>query len=108
MESSPTQERVNRDSTLLRKRTISSSTSNGNSATLNASNANGNGSAVGGMIKPGSSILDQIGGPDHAGWMRKRGERYNSWKLRYFILKGPHLYYLKSNSKTVSEFLYYD
>jgi len=31
--------------------------------------------------------------------MRKKGERYNTWKLRYLILKGPHLYYLASDSK---------
>ncbi|KZT37537.1 hypothetical protein SISSUDRAFT_1034075 [Sistotremastrum suecicum HHB10207 ss-3] len=50
-------------------------------------------------LKAGQSILDQIGRPDHSGWMRKKGERYNSWKLRYFVLRGPHLYYLKSDSK---------
>ncbi|KAF9266108.1 hypothetical protein L218DRAFT_996886 [Marasmius fiardii PR-910] len=49
-------------------------------------------------LKPGQSVLEQIGEPDHSGWMRKRGERYNSWKLRYFVLKGSHLYYLRSNS----------
>jgi len=30
--------------------------------------------------------------------MRKKGDRYNSWKTRYFALKGPHLYILKSQS----------
>jgi len=50
---------------------------------------------------PGQSVLDQIGEPDHAGWLRKKGERYNTWKLRYLVLKGPHLYYLRSNSRTV-------
>ncbi|KDN34981.1 hypothetical protein RSAG8_11987, partial [Rhizoctonia solani AG-8 WAC10335] len=42
--------------------------------------------------------LDQIGEPDYSGWMRKKGDRYNSWKLRYFVLKGPHLYYLRSRT----------
>ncbi|TRM67427.1 hypothetical protein BD626DRAFT_100674 [Schizophyllum amplum] len=51
-----------------------------------------------GPLKQGQSILEQIGEPDHAGWMRKKGDRYNSWKPRYFVLKGPHLYYLRSNS----------
>ncbi|KAK0207084.1 hypothetical protein DFS33DRAFT_1318863 [Desarmillaria ectypa] len=51
-----------------------------------------------GQLKPGQSILEQIGEPDHTGWMRKRGDRYNSWKLRYFVLKGPHLYCLRSDS----------
>jgi hypothetical protein len=54
----------------------------------------------GGALKQGQSILEQIGTPDHEGWMRKKGERYNSWKVRYFALKGPHLYCLRSNSKT--------
>ncbi|OCH94505.1 hypothetical protein OBBRIDRAFT_747510 [Obba rivulosa] len=57
-------------------------------------------SIAGGTLKSGQSILEQIGKPDHSGWMRKKGERYNSWKSRYFVLKGPHLYYLKSDSKS--------
>lgn len=52
-----------------------------------------------GTLKAGQSVLEQIGTPDHNGWMRKKGEHYNTWKLRYFVLKGPHLYYLRSNSK---------
>ncbi|KAG9317765.1 hypothetical protein JVU11DRAFT_1983 [Chiua virens] len=51
-------------------------------------------------LKPGKSIVEQIGHPDHQGWMRKKGDHYNSWKLRYFIIKGPHLYILRSNSRT--------
>ena len=51
--------------------------------------------------RPGKGILEQIGIPDHKGWMRKRGEHYNTWKSRYFLLKGPHLYWLKSNNVTV-------
>jgi len=50
-------------------------------------------------LKPGQSVLEQIGEPDHNGYMRKKGERYNTWKLRYFVLKGPHLYYLASHSR---------
>jgi hypothetical protein len=45
--------------------------------------------------------LEQIGEPDHQGWMRKRGERYNTWKSRYFVLKGPHFYWLKSGNASV-------
>ena len=52
-------------------------------------------------LKPGRSIVEQIGQPDHVGWMRKKGD-YNSWKLRFFIIKGPHLYILRSYSKAVS------
>lgn len=53
-----------------------------------------------GQLKIGQSILEQIGHADHYGWMRKKGDRYNNWKLRYFVLKGPHMYCLRSNSKT--------
>ncbi|TFK69427.1 hypothetical protein BDN72DRAFT_614262 [Pluteus cervinus] len=76
---------------LLRKRT-SSAISGGDVVKAN-----------GGIIsplKPGMSVLEQIGQPDHNGWMRKKGDRYNNWKLRYFVLKGPHLYCLRSNSRT--------
>lgn len=58
-------------------------------------------SGVTGAIKQGQSILQQIGEPDHAGWMRKKGERYNMWKSRYLILKGPHLYCLRSSNTSV-------
>lgn len=53
------------------------------------------------VLKPGQSILEQIGTPDHEGWLRKKGEKYNSWKVRYFVLKGPHLYWLRNKSKAV-------
>jgi len=55
-----------------------------------------------GPVAQGRSIMDQIGEPDHAGWMRKKGERYHSWKTRYFVLQGPHMYCLRSGSNTVS------
>ncbi|KAJ7786636.1 hypothetical protein B0H16DRAFT_1401843 [Mycena metata] len=83
--------------TLLRKRTSSSQTTDAaKAATTAAAAANGNGAS---KLKPGQSILEQIGEADHTGWMRKKGDRYNSWKLRYFILKGPDLYCLRSNTK---------
>jgi hypothetical protein len=42
------------------------------------------------------SAISKIGKPDYAGYMKKKGERYNTWKNRYFVLKGSHLYYMKS------------
>jgi hypothetical protein len=54
------------------------------------------------VLKSKKNIIDQIGQPDHEGWMRKKGDHYNSWKVRYFIIKGPHLYILRSNNKAVS------
>lgn len=44
------------------------------------------------------NLLEKIGKPDHSGWLMKKGEKYNSWKQRYFVLKGVHLYYLKSET----------
>jgi hypothetical protein len=58
-------------------------------------------SPTNGSFKSGQSILEQIGQPDHKGWMRKKGEHYNTWKTRYFVLKGPHMYWLKSNNTSV-------
>jgi len=52
-------------------------------------------------FKPGRSIIEQIGTPDHQGWMRKKGDHYNAWKMRYFIIKGPHLYILRSDNQAV-------
>lgn len=59
--------------------------------------------AAGVTLKPGKSILDQIGRPDHAGWLRKKsGRYYSTWKLRYFVLKGPQLFYISSDRRSVS------
>jgi hypothetical protein len=44
------------------------------------------------------NLMDKIGRPDHSGWMRKKGEQYNTWKMRFFVLKGTYLYYLKSEA----------
>ncbi|KAF5322385.1 hypothetical protein D9619_000742 [Psilocybe cf. subviscida] len=81
----------------LRKRTVSTpGTSSANASTVVASEVNG---ASGPNFKEGQNILEQIGEPDFAGWMRKKGDRYNTWKSRYFILKGPHLYWMKGDAK---------
>ncbi|GAA5911366.1 hypothetical protein JCM6882_002357 [Rhodosporidiobolus microsporus] len=45
------------------------------------------------------NLMDKIGRPDHSGWMRKKGEKYNTWKMRFFVLKGTYLYYLKSEQE---------
>jgi hypothetical protein len=55
---------------------------------------------IGAMLS--GSILHQIGEPDHVGWLRKKNDRYNFWKPRYFILKGQHLYWFKSAKPLVS------
>lgn len=51
-------------------------------------------------LKPGEPVLPQLnrilGEADHSGFMLKKGERYSTWKSRFFFLKGPHVYYLRS------------
>ena len=86
---------------VLRKRT---SLLSGYAPILNGKSKEENGAVVAPVfpIKQGESILDQIGEPDLAGWMRKKGDRYNTWRVRYFVLSGQHLYWLRNNSKVVS------
>lgn len=88
-------EEVERDPAVLRKRTMSTPMSSPNESLQPR-----------GMqaLKPGYSFFEQIGEIDHSGWMRKRGDRYNSWKSRYFVLKGSDLYILKSADRSVSGF----
>ncbi|TIB29232.1 hypothetical protein E3P86_03716 [Wallemia ichthyophaga] len=45
------------------------------------------------------TALQKIGGCDCKGWLKKRGERYG-WKMRYFVLKGSQLFYLKNENDT--------
>ena len=49
----------------------------------------------------GAGALKQIGTPDYSGWMKKKGDRYG-WKNRYFVLKGAHLYFLKSEHVSIA------
>ncbi|SCV72544.1 BQ2448_4081 [Microbotryum intermedium] len=50
-------------------------------------------------VAPGANLMEKIGTPDYSGWMQKKGEKYNTWKQRFFVLKGIYLYYLKSESE---------
>ncbi|KAI8146167.1 hypothetical protein BJV82DRAFT_600757 [Fennellomyces sp. T-0311] len=34
--------------------------------------------------------------PDMEGWLSKQGDRYKTWNKRWFVLKGPNLFYFKS------------
>ena len=40
--------------------------------------------------------MSKIGTPDFTGFLKKKGDRYNTWKTRYFVLKGARLYYLRN------------
>ncbi|KAI8443344.1 hypothetical protein BY996DRAFT_8270594 [Phakopsora pachyrhizi] len=71
------------------------------SKTLNSSPVLHNDKSDKAEKKEGESrtALEKIGSPDHMGWMRKRGEKYPTWKMRFFILKASNLYYLKSKNE---------
>ncbi|KAF8626727.1 hypothetical protein AX17_006493 [Amanita inopinata Kibby_2008] len=88
-----------KEPTVLRKRTNSNPGQANVPSSREESPVVGTNGAVA-PLKQGQNILEQIGEMDHSGWMRKKGDRYNSWKMRYFVLSGPHLYCLRSNSKT--------
>ena len=47
------------------------------------------------------TVMVQIGTPDHEGWIRKKGGHFSSWKSRYLVLKGAHLYWLRTDSSMV-------
>lgn len=87
---------------VLRKRTLSgdehqpgSAAASSTALTTEADKASG-----AATLKLGEDVLKQLkeimGDEDHSGFMFKKGERYNTWKNRFFFLKGPHLYYLRS------------
>ncbi len=95
-----------REVSMLRKRTNSGSMSESAGShpgpwPVSAAGPSGMAGAGGTIkLKPGAKVLDQfrqtLGEPDFSGWMMKKGERYNTWKMRFFYLKGPHMYYLRS------------
>lgn len=58
----------------------------------------GAGGAAGGLTPAGGGALKQIGTPDYAGYLKKKGERYGGWKTRYVVLKGSTLYILKTEN----------
>jgi hypothetical protein len=75
-------------------------------ATTAATVATAPGGDDGSKLKPGESILNQIGEPDHVGWMQMKDGPYNNWKLRSFVLKGPEFYCLRSSNKAVRGFIF--
>ncbi|KDQ15462.1 hypothetical protein BOTBODRAFT_292577 [Botryobasidium botryosum FD-172 SS1] len=86
---------------VLRKRTASAG-----EAVNHKKAASGGKTAEGGLdFRPGMTVMSQIGEPDYSGWIRKKGDRYNVWKSRFLVLKGPHLYYLKSDSTRIKGYI---
>ncbi|KAG0367090.1 polar growth protein [Gamsiella multidivaricata] len=47
--------------------------------------------------------LERIGKPDYAGWLKKKGDTYRTWKSRWFMLKGVTLYYMNSPKENASK-----
>lgn len=39
---------------------------------------------------------DAFKAPDYEGWLHKQGDKYKTWNKRWFVLKGPNLFYFKS------------
>ena len=62
-------------------------------------------------LKPGvnalTQLLETLGEADFSGWIMKKGERYNTWKMRFFYLKGPHMYYLRSKTVGALRFCFW-
>jgi hypothetical protein len=58
-------------------------------------------------VAKSSDPLKKIGEPDHKGWLRKKAEQFNTWKLRYLVLKGTFLYYLKSDAVSLMSALFF-
>ncbi|KAE8541780.1 hypothetical protein D1P53_001953 [Cryptococcus gattii VGV] len=56
------------------------------------------GAGAGAAGAAGGGALKQIGTPDYAGYLKKKGERYGGWKTRYVVLKGSTLYILKTDN----------
>ncbi|KAJ1953096.1 hypothetical protein IWQ62_006075, partial [Dispira parvispora] len=44
---------------------------------------------------------EDIKNPDHQGYLKKRAGGYPLWQSRWFVLKGPNLYYFKSPRDTM-------
>lgn len=44
------------------------------------------------------AVLQRIGSVDQQGWIKKRGERYNTWNERYLVLQGNDLLVLRDPS----------
>ncbi|KAI1309708.1 polar growth protein [Mortierella claussenii] len=58
-----------------------------------------------GKADPNDKIvsLEMIGKPDYAGWLKKKGDTYRTWKSRWFMLKGVTLYYMNSPKENASK-----
>ncbi|KAI9323175.1 hypothetical protein BX666DRAFT_1884019 [Dichotomocladium elegans] len=44
--------------------------------------------------------VDAFAAPEQEGWLHKQGDKYKTWNKRWFVLKGPNLFYFKSPKDT--------
>ncbi|CEP17308.1 hypothetical protein [Parasitella parasitica] len=42
------------------------------------------------------STTEAFQAPEHEGWLHKQSDKYKTWNKRWFVLKGPNLFYFKS------------
>ncbi|KAF7728370.1 polar growth protein [Apophysomyces ossiformis] len=47
-------------------------------------------------ISQRASFVDANVAPDMEGWLHKQSDKYKTWNKRWFVLKGPNLFYFKS------------
>ncbi|KAG0167078.1 polar growth protein [Apophysomyces sp. BC1034] len=47
-------------------------------------------------ISQRASFADSNVTPDMEGWLHKQSDKYKTWNKRWFVLKGPNLFYFKS------------
>ncbi|KAF9343508.1 polar growth protein, partial [Mortierella sp. AD094] len=66
---------------------------------------NSNNRQINGKADPTDKVvsLERIGKPDYAGWLKKKGDTYRTWKSRWFMLKGVTLYYMNSPKENASK-----
>ncbi|KAI9264257.1 hypothetical protein BDA99DRAFT_508836 [Phascolomyces articulosus] len=48
------------------------------------------------MVAKRNTMNGNDGKPDMEGWLHKQGDRYKTWNKRWFVLRGPNLFYFKS------------
>ncbi|KAI3477507.1 hypothetical protein L1887_60791 [Cichorium endivia] len=52
-----------------------------------------------GSVAASGPVMSRIQPVDLEGWIKKKGERYNTWKPRYLALKGPDLVILRDPAR---------
>ena len=48
------------------------------------------------VVAKRNELAGKQGKPDMEGWLHKQSDKYKTWNKRWFVLKGPNLFYFKS------------